>query len=124
MSCNVQNVRYNTAVHQSDVMQVTVPRWIVPTGRVELAVQATSYIGADISNATMKATWTAGVYAIGALSLTTDAAGAASSVIDLGALPADKRPKAGDSLQVGCYFLASYRPGRLILHFIVALHSV
>lgn len=79
--------------------QFNASRWAPPDGVVNLTMQAVSYIGANISNATMRASLgyssANGTAIILNVTLTTNATGGATAVIDLGALPADKRPTLG-----------------------------
>ncbi|GBF96122.1 hypothetical protein Rsub_08870 [Raphidocelis subcapitata] len=81
------------------VLNVTVPDWSMPNSTVKALVSIASYLGADVSGATVKLTWTVPL-AKGEVNVTTDARGRAVALIPLGELPAANATKIGDSLEL------------------------
>ncbi|GBF96123.1 hypothetical protein Rsub_08871 [Raphidocelis subcapitata] len=81
------------------VLNVTVPDWSMPNSTVKALVSIASYLGADVSGATVKLTWTVPL-AKGEVNVTTDARGRALALIPLGELPAANATKIGDSLEL------------------------
>ena len=81
------------------VLNLTAPDWAPPNATVKALITARSYLGADVSGAAIKVTWTVPL-ASGSVNVTTDAHGRAVARVPLGALPAANATKAGDALEV------------------------
>lgn len=93
-SFSVKDPRPPTAV-----LNLTAPDWALPNATVKALIKVTSYLGADVSDATISLTWTVPL-ASGAINVTTDARGRAIAVIPLGALPKANATALGDQLEV------------------------
>ncbi|KAI8474281.1 MAG: hypothetical protein J3K34DRAFT_375003 [Monoraphidium minutum] len=81
------------------VLNLTAPDWALPASAVKALIKVTSYLGADVSDATIRVTWTVPL-ATGAVNVTTDARGRAVVLIPLGDLPKANATKLGDSLEI------------------------
>ncbi|KAI8474284.1 MAG: hypothetical protein J3K34DRAFT_456831 [Monoraphidium minutum] len=81
------------------VLNLTAPDWAHPTSAVKALIKVTSYLGADVSDAVIRVTWTVPL-ATGAVNIATDARGRAVVLIPLGDLPKANATKLGDSLEI------------------------
>lgn len=71
----------------------------LPNATVPVRVSITSYLGADVSGATVRLSWSVPLSS-GTINVTTDAEGRAEAVIPLGALPQANATGPGDGLEV------------------------
>ncbi|KXZ56112.1 hypothetical protein GPECTOR_2g994 [Gonium pectorale] len=103
-----QNRTYMSSSMGISVEWVEAPSWSLKTGRVVVNVTAVSYIGASLEGQAVTLSWSA--YPSGArLSLTTDASGAASATIDLGALPEQNRTYMSSSMGISVEWVGPTR---------------
>ena len=79
-----------------------------PDSTVEVKVEAISYIGADVGDASMTLSWTVPL-AKGTIPLVTNAKGVAFAKIPLGDLPAQNATKLGDTLSIEVVWIGPTR---------------
>eukprot|EP00775_Hariotina_reticulata_P009988 gene9988-10143_t len=90
------------------VLNVTAPSWAPPGSTVKVYIQASSYLGADVSNAPMTLSWVV-PETQGTIKVTTDSKGKAIAYIPLDKLPEGKATKLGDSLTISVEWIGPTR---------------
>ncbi|KAF5837388.1 hypothetical protein DUNSADRAFT_4436 [Dunaliella salina] len=84
------------------------PTWAKPDAPVPCKLRAVSYLGSQVSQASMVVTWNAGE-AQGTLDVVTDNEGLGSFMVPLQDIPAEKAPASGDSLFVSVEWIGPTR---------------
>eukprot|EP00798_Chlamydomonas_sp_ICE-L_P014426 gene14426-20432_t len=89
-------------------LDLAIPSWTKPNYKVEVIVQAVSYIGSDVSGASMTMTWRT-ANASGKEDIVTGADGSGSAFINMTDLPEINRSSVGDAININVVWIGPTR---------------